>query len=461
MKKFDLKKNVILTLSACMMLQLAFTGCNKKEDITDYEIDYESDRTGIGGKLIVPEGCTASIDTGSSKLEDIMIEVEEIEVPDTDKMDIVYVTSAKYTNEEKKKLVEKIFDKNIYLYDYNHRTRDDIQKELDELEREIENPYIGGDEVWLSETNSRIEELKEMLTDAPDTYAPAGDYSGSVFIGERDNIEYLVSIDAANESNYFGQVGSSIYFEPTDMGAIRPYEGASRVEFDMTEDGVDISDANMSNMTEDDAKDMAEWFLAGLDITDVSFVSMEGLNWRYEDENYETLATECDGYVITYTKAIDGVTAYSENLYEVDNLKLDHAWIDIPLETYTVMVYDDKIIGANFENVFDMTDSEKENAELLSYSDIIKKANTEFAAYYEKYPTNYKTIKFNDVKLSYYLVSDGNDKYKYIPVWIFSQYEEVKDQDGAGVPVQIVILDAVSGEVIDIIEEAKKLGCYM
>ncbi len=461
MKKYNFKKNAMAILAAIMMLQLAFTGCNKKKDVADYEIDFESNRTGIGGKLVVPEGCTASIDTGSSTLENIMIEVEEIEVPDTDKMDIVSVTSAKYSNEEKKKLVEKIFDKNIYLYDYNHMTRDDIQKELDELEREIENPYIGGDDVWLSETNSRIEELNEMLLDAPETYAAAGDYSGSVFIGERDNIEYLISIDDASELNYFGKVGSFVHFEPTDMGAIRPYEGAVRVEFDVTEDGADISAANMSNMTEDDAKDMAEWFLAGLDITDVTFVSAEGLHWRYEDENYETLATECDGYVITYTKAIDGVAAYSENLYEVDNLNLDNAWIDIPLETYTVMVYDDKVIGANFENVFNMTDSEREDAELLSYSDIIKKANTEFAAYYEKYPTNYKTITFNDVKLSYYLVSDENGKYKYIPVWIFSQYEEVKDQDGASVPVQIVILDAVSGEAIDIIEEAKKLGCYM
>lgn len=74
---------------------------------------------------------------------------------------------------------------------------------------------------------------------------------------------------------------------------------------------------------------------------------------------------------------------------------------------------------------------------------------------------NMSNMTEDDVKLSYYLVSDENGNYKYIPVWIFSQYEGVKDQGGAGVPVQIVILDAVSGEAIDIIEEAKKLGCYM
>lgn len=463
MKKCNFKKNAIITLAACMMLQIVFSGCNKKENVADYELDFVSDRTGIGGKLVVPEGCSVSIDTGSSELETITIEDEEIEVPDTDKMDIVYVSSAKYTKEGKKKIVEKIFDKNknIYLYDYNHMTKDDIQKEIDELEGEIKNPYVGGDDEWLSETNDRIEELKGMLSDAPDTYAPAGDYSGSVFIGERDNIEYLISINDVSELNYFGQVGSNIYFEPTDIGVIRPYEGAESVEFDMIEDGADISAANMSNMTEDDAKDMAEWFLADLDITDATFVSVEGLNWRYEGGNDETIATECDGYVITYTKAIDGVTAYSENLYEVDNLNLDNAWIDIPLETYTVTVYDDKVIGARLENVFDMADSEKEDVELLSYSDIMKKANTEFAKYYEAYPTNYKAIAFNDVKLSYYLVADDAGRYKYIPVWIFSQYEEVKGQGGASIPVQIVVLDAVSGETIDIIEEAKKLGCYM
>lgn len=34
MKNYNFKKNAMATLAAIMMLQLAFTGCNKKKDIS-------------------------------------------------------------------------------------------------------------------------------------------------------------------------------------------------------------------------------------------------------------------------------------------------------------------------------------------------------------------------------------------------------------------------------------------
>lgn len=64
-------------------------------------------------------------------------------------------------------------------------------------------------------------------------------------------------------------------------------------------------------------------------------------------------------------------------------------------------------------------DGSPQAVELLSFDEMLKKANESIAAYYTKYPTAYKQIAFNDITLSYYLKQkeDGSG-FEYVPAWI-------------------------------------------
>ena len=91
----------------------------------------------------------------------------------------------------------------------------------------------------------------------------------------------------------------------------------------------------------------------------------------------------------------------------------------------------------------------------------MEKANTNIAEYYTTYPTRYKKVEFNDMKLAYYLEkTDEDGVFKYVPAWILSQYEDMEDSNNANYPTQMVVLDATDGSVIDLLELSKSLGTY-
>ena len=103
-----------------------------------------------------------------------------------------------------------------------------------------------------------------------------------------------------------------------------------------------------------------------------------------------------------------------------------------------------------------------ESKDLLSFDELLKKANTNIAEYYTTYPTRYKKVEFNDMKLAYYLEkTDEDGVFKYVPAWILTQYEDMADEsNNADYPDQMVVLDAVDGSVIDLLELSKSLGTY-
>jgi len=477
MAKFNAKKAAVIALAGLMMAQTALTGCGKKT--VDYDLENnsgkgngensgESDRAGIGGKLGVPESCNETIDVGNSTLGSITINCENIQTPDADKMNVAHFTPYTVTKEDKKRIAEALFekDKGIYLYDYENLPKSELQKLIDSYKQQIESAQESGDDGWTSYLEEEIKDLEQKLASAPDTYPDAGDYSGEGFIGTIGDIEYSLGMSSYGEDNEDEEdmtgMGSYIYFGPKDILTLRPYEGASGGY--MTEwagDGSEETGANMSSMSAEEAEDIAGKFLADLGITDVVKTTTSDLYWSYyNDVNGEDIAKEIDGYCIVYSKAVAGSPTYNGRIYNVDNLQQNNGWADIPVESYTLYVYDGKVVQADWEQIFGQADSVEENVELLSYEQIIEKANTEMGKYYEKYATRYKNIEFNDVRLTYYMVSDGDKKCKYIPVWVFSQYEERVDYDGSSQPEQIVIMNAMDGTVIDIIEEAKALGCY-
>lgn len=443
MKKLNLKQKAAVVLVGLITLQTALTGCDKNS--VHYNTNetgnnnIPTERDGIGAKLDVPIGCNESINVGNSGLESISIVDDYIFVPDTDKMDIVHFTPIKKADTNyKKKIVETLLEKDKGIYVYNlEQTKDASEQKTTELEG----------------------------------YPVTNNYEENTFIGMAYNIQYVVGIDDSEsaDDDITKNIGLYTYFTPNESNHeilnIRPYEGAANAcwyarEGWYEDSGANAGITNQSDMTAEEAEYVANKFLADLGITNIAYKSTKDLLWEYTDKNDEVSAIECDGYSIQYTRAVGGETTYNAMMYEVDNFAMLHIFIGIPAETFKISVYDGKVIGADWTQLYHTEDSIEENVELLSYKEIIEKANTEIAKYYEKYPTRFNKIEFNDVQLSYYIVSDGDGKCKYIPVWIFSQYEEYADSDGSEMPKQIVILNAVDGTFVDIVEEAKAMGTY-
>ncbi len=474
MKRNKIKKAAVIALAGLMMTQAALTGCGKKT--VDYNVDgttdengennngNKSDKGGIAGKLGIPDSINETIDVGTSGLGKITINCEEPKIPEIDKMVVAHYTPITMSNEDKKKIAETLFekDKGIYVYDYENRTKDDIQKEIDWYKTQIDETKANGDSEYLTYLEEEVSNLENKLAEAPETYPDAGDYSGDIFRGTVDGVTYSLSMDSSSGEDMVG-MGSSVYFSSENALYIRPYEGATYGYVDSYVDPYSTVDAettvNGSSISIEEAEEIAERFLDNIGASDLVKINSNDAFWVYYNNDGEELAREADGYYFEYSRAISGTSTYSGNLWSVDNLNQIDGWINLPIETYRVIVYDGRIIEASWQQIFGSADS-TEDVELLSYDAIIEKANTEISKYYEKYQPKYKNVEFNDARLTYYLVSDDGGKCKYIPVWIFSQYEEYMDMDNSNDPVQLVIINAIDGSVIDIVEEAKKLGCF-
>ncbi len=472
MTKKKLKKAAVVAITGVMMAQTLLTGCGKKS--VDYNVDGNqgqtsddgkgtSSRNGIGDRLGIPEGCDETIEVGNSGISSITLKDDEIIVPDTDKMNVEHFTLSPVDNTEKQRIAETIFekDKGIYEFDQEHMTKSDIEEQIN-LYKSMASDSQGDDNNMMGTyLDSEIERLEGELAKAPDAYPEAGDYSGEMFVGTIGDTQYIMGIMDSQNNDDIPAIGTYVYFGPKlDYMFLRPKDGAAIAycsEYDDMGNGVS---ANESKMTKEEAEEIAGKFMSDVGIKGMVNTETSDLIWEYVSSSGMPVASESDGYVVVYTRGIANASSYSDELYEVDNLQTEDGMVNAPTERYSVYVYDGKVITARWSQIALEADSVEENVDILSYEQMLEKANTEIGKYYEKYPTRYKNVEFNDVRLTYYIVPDGDKKYKYIPVWVFGQYPELQNTSGTKRPEQVVIMNAMDGSIIDILEDAKEMGCY-
>lgn len=188
-------------------------------------------------------------------------------------------------------------------------------------------------------------------------------------------------------------------------------------------------------------------------ITDISVSGVRVLEWFYYIESTgETVATEYDGYVISFDRVVNGTPVYQDLIGNVDNL--EDTLINNPADSYEVYVSDNGVVEASWSVKLFSTGEEENNVELLSWKELIEAADRNIAEYYEKYPSHSNKIEFDQARLTYYSVKDEGreNSYKYIPVWVFSKGQ--KDMDSSG-PTQLVIINEMDGSILDLIEPEK------
>ena len=464
-RKLHYKKMAALAVAGVLVAGSTLTGCGKKN--IDYSVDGGSGNGGsadsgsLQDKYGIPESCDMTLETGDSGLSKLAIEADEVSVPSTMDLPIVYAKKKEISNDAKKQLVESLVekDKGIYAFDYDNMTKADIQEQIDQYEKEKKNSAANGDTSGSTWYDSMIDGLKDQLQKAPDEYPAADDYSGTEFLGEIGGRKFLVNVDDQG-----GASGSMCLKD--QLITYRPKDGASGVYFSTPDTGDDLTDVDMSStnvctFSKDEAQSIADEFVNKIGMADVTLNKAQDLYWYYYGADGNTDSVEVDGYVFSYTRSINNQPTASAEVWNVDNLMQDDASVSIPSEKCEVYVDSNGVISANWVNYFEITDK-TESKDLLSFDELLKKANTNIAEYYTTYPTRYKKVEFNDMKLAYYLEkTDEDGVFKYVPAWILTQYEDMADEsNNADYPDQMVVLDATDGSVIDLLELSKSLGTY-
>ncbi len=454
MKKYNGKRATALFLTSALIATTMLSGCGKKN------VDYmdedgkkgKSEGGSLSARLGIPESYEGDLAVGKSGLKSIQISDSDIVVPDKDSMSVVYYTANDMDNEYKKNIAETFFDKSagIYLYDWEKPYKGDIEAEIEIYQELIDDATKSGDTESLEWYNEYINSLKQQLTEAADEREGAGDYSGDEYIGSVGNNQFMLSFMNASEGlgSYFD---ISLYPDTSSL-KYKPYEGASAAYYydgEYADDEEMENSSNKCSMTSDEAVEMAADFLHKCGIDDVVNTGVSDLVWEYDDSSYNILAMENDGYVVTFSRSVDGIAPYTGTTYMLEYLWDDNVFYDAAYETYKISIDDNGVLEASCYDFLKPTGDKDENVELMSWEKILEALETAVSDFYSENKTSYSSITFNDVRLSYYRIADG-ETYKYIPVWVFAECEESEGELDEEYPIQLIMLDAVTGELIDL-----------
>ena len=236
---------------------------------------------------------------------------------------------------------------------------------------------------------------------------------------------------------------------------VTPYSKADYERETGTEADQENTVQNACGYSKEEAQMKAEEFLSKIGAKDVALQDSSDLYWVYTDATNSVVATDVDGYSFTYVRAVDKQPVSTMAFNQVENLQKQVEYYDVPVERYEITMDSNGIINANWCDYLEST-GESAKTEILSFPELLEKANETIPEYYKTYPCKYNAINFNDVTLTYYLTAGAADgQFEYKPVWIFSSCDDKSDPD---YPSEMVVLDAADGSVIDMLDVAMKVS---
>lgn len=489
MKKEGMKKRMIdmtkysgrLALIMAGAISLSLCGCEmvngnsaQGETRTTYiygDSIQEDAGASLRAKLGVPDSCKTTFGTGKSRLSEISLDTDDIDVPGTDRAYIVGFDRIELTQEKIQSMVEGVFDKSegIYCRDDGdeNMTKEEIQQGIDLIEAYRDQALKEGKTDVADMYDSDIAAEKIRMASAPDTYRPVAEYtSDKIYVGQNDgdkfslwisggdndegasgvSVEY--SADASRDQNYLANVPDAVVTET--VGEV--------------DSGVDAGDEqNVCSLDENSARIMAQEFLDKIGISGMAFRSSQAVIRTWLDGSMTCIKTEKNGYVFQFGRQIAGIPVVYEDPTGVDNLKNDKGYVMHDGDLASVYVDDKGVFSVRARLTTDPDSFVREDTGLLSWTDMLERANDNISEYYRKYPTAYSKVQFDSARLLYVPCRKDDGSLAYVPAWMLTE-EDDKDilDDGAAYHnvVQMVYINAIDGSLIDIAETAKTLGTW-
>lgn len=463
MKRLNRTKFLAFLLVSALTVTMTLSGCGKEKidyGFEDGEHSGGSTEGNLVARLGIPESYEGNISVGDSGLSSIKIKDTDIQVPASDGMSVVHFEKNQMDAGYRQKVAEAIFNRadGIYSFDWGVSYKSDIELQIQIYQALLEEATNAGDTGNAGWYEQYLNQLQNQYDDAVENREGPGDWSAEDYTGSIGGTQFRLSF-------YPSENGLLSYFylgiHPYESQILyRPYAGATQAYYYITSN--EEAEANKCSWSKEEAEKMAQEFLTNCGITDVVVTRTCDLTWDYTDASYNTIANELDGYMVEFSRAINGTAPYSAYFYMLDNLMTgDTFFFDSTFanETYSIYIDDNGIFGVECFDMLKPTGKVEQNVDILSWEKILEVANTAIPAYYTEHPTSYQSVTFNDVRLTYYSVNDDEeDTYKYIPVWVFAQVEEYDDGLDYDYPIQLVIIDAVTGELIDLQEKLNNNG---
>jgi len=481
MKNKRLRKETAWLVVGTLMVSMMLAGCGKKN--VDYDIDGSSgnkDSGTVSAGYGIPESCHQTIDSADSELKTIEIAADQIQTFDTSGTIREYVKKRKRTPEYKEKVVNAVFDRDIQLSGEKAKTKADIENELDAAKQEYEDAKArkeNGEAIFEEQYTDEIKRLEKMLAAASDDGASLIDYSADLYKGIRNDIEFELGFPCAEyPMAHFKMTQSLIQYRPQNgasevdmirlpMMSVEEYKEQSAAmktgTWSSEENGKDetteeeteaVVHDNKCIYSVDEAKMIADDFLSDLGISDVQVKGVSDLMWAYYDDSGNPAGvSEWDGYIFLYGRAAGTQPVADYAYYDTDYLsgEDDAIELDLPSESHTIYVDGNGVINASWKDYLEPT-GQTESVTMLSFDEMIQKAEKAIPEFYKKYKTGYREVIFDHLELGYCLrQTENQDTYCFVPAWIFSRQEEADNDHDDPYTSQLVIVDAVTGEIID------------
>ncbi len=102
----------------------------------------------------------------------------------------------------------------------------------------------------------------------------------------------------------------------------------------------------------------------------------------WSDDNGEVKQTKVSGYSVTLSRSIYGAKEREGELYNVDNLQTQNGYMFEPGDSVTLNIDDDGVVDMFSQLYTDPSSLQAEDVELMSWNDMIAKANEGIATYY-------------------------------------------------------------------------------
>lgn len=429
------KRRNVLFLAGCMAVLLG--GCADKK--VDYDMDTQQaqkEAAGSLGQFASEEKWTDEWEVKTEDGEEITLLIDaEISVPNVDTMSVVEVENLTIDAAAKKQLLDAFFGgTDIYYYDVEHQTREELEELIEQKEAEKDNQeeaieslkgLIEGEELSemqndLDEMKAELEELSAAKESAGSEYTVAGDYGSCTdFIAFLNDARYDISFLKEGKVPYISiQPGNMLEGESTYIPeALTDLKGKDQIScyYDTAEE-----DANTCPLSREEAQRIAEQFVQSSGGSNYVLEKTSDLMWwgRDQEESDAEAIRYAHGYVFIYGIGIDG---YPFEEPEFDEWMYGDSELPMFASRMMLAVTEDGVITVDWDHPFTVKNVIR-NVELLPIETVQNIMKNEVKEHTDQYVFElYKD--FNAMDLVYFRVRDKavEGSYSYIPVWRLSQ----------------------------------------
>lgn len=436
-----MKKRIICIILSSIFI-FALSSCTDRETAPPDQPSRTEEKDGVLSQFAEDDGTIWNESWMEETASGYSIGVDidaVINVPEISRMSTVEVRKYDFSSENKRKLAETVFDGEIYYGDTERMPRSELRKLLDkdrtelqyrkeELQEEMDEPDgEDGSDSYATDLKKRIDELgdeienyEKMLDKASESYTKLkeNDYQGERFVGEREGILFCLDF-----------TGHSIQITPIENESVCP-DKIKGSDGDVSYSAVNRKDStNECGINREEAEECARNFIQKMGFSEMLLKEDKDLEWDVWDASKEENIHEgyIYGWMFCFSVGVDGVAFDSFGVEGADTYFIGEEEYQAEKKysldcTMNLYVTDLGVIGATYYNPIEVQ-TVIPGVKLLPLKDIkeiVKNNLAEFGEFYlDKVGRRQGKIRFTNVELVYYRLSDPNNKdyFTYIPAW--------------------------------------------